>query len=595
MCLKSNSHLSFTYILQELFPKFNWKDSLRIISRVSVWKWCDDFLHLKGSPIGSRFKSELTPWLREPLVEFGDNKNREITCQCCVQGGKSTVLHGAAVWATVNDCSSMFITCQTDADAMDFAKERLNPSFNKLGVEQIDLPKDRTKRATCYISLPNGFILIQGANENNLQSKSVRWILNDEVYRWKKGLLDEVRKRGTRFWNRRILNCSTAGNVGDDIDRAFESGDKRVWHLQCPSCKKLSRPMFARLKWDKEACLVGGEWDYNLLKKNVCYECEHCHGRFLQTPEIHSLMNAGGVYLPTNSNPDPQTISFQWNSICLSPSEISWGELAVEWIKAEAEWKVGNEYPRREFITKRLAESWSNEVLTTEVELPKLNSDQWTKEKYRFLTVDVQEDHYWALVQGWSDDGEDFIHFADRIVTIQDVRALQHQWSVPDTCVLIDSAFDSRRIYAACVDFGWTAMRGEDVSTMKVAVKGGGYKNSFYSWPPAKGDPNLGKTSHGRNAVCSLIRWAKRGVLDIAGNRREGRHASAQCTVSPNVGEHFQKHMFAEQPRIERDKRGREFRRWHKIGKRPNHLWDCYCMGIVGACMVGVIGGKLEK
>ncbi len=568
----------------------NWRDEIRLRSREPVWRWLESHLYLKGSPLGTKFKSALTPWLREPLEEFSKNKNREITCQCCVQGGKSTVLHGAAVWATVNDCSSMFITCQTDDDARDFAKERINPSFNALGVDQIDLPSDRTKRGACYISLPAGFILIQGANENNLQSKSVRWILNDEVYRWKKGLLDEVRKRGTRFWNRRILNCSTAGNVGDDIDRAFESGDKRVWHIKCVKCGQLSRPMFTRLKWDKEKCQERGEWDFNLLKKGVEYECEHCHGRFLQTAANHKAMNEGGAYFATNTNPDPQVISFNWNSLCLSPSEVSWGELAVEWIKAEAEWKKGNEYPRREFITKRLAESWSTEVVSTEVELPKVNSDQWTKEKYRFLTIDVQEDHYWALVQGWSEDGDDYVHFADRLLTLSNLRELQQEWKVADTCVLIDSAHDTRRIYAACVDFKWTAMRGEDVATMRVATKGG-FKNSFYSWPPGKGDPNSGKQTHGRNAVCSLIRWAKRGVLDIAGNRRDGRHASSMCSVSPSVGEHFQKQMFSEQPRVEKDKRGKEIRRWHRIGKRPNHLWDCYCMGVVGACMVGVIGG----
>lgn len=570
----------------------NWRDFLRPRSREAVWHWLETHLHLKGSPLGTQFKSALTPWLREPLEEFSKNSNREITCQCCVQGGKSTVLHGAAVWATVNDCSSMFITCQTDDDARDFAKERLNPSFDKLGLAQIDLPTDRTKRGTCYISLPNGFVLVQGANENNLQSKSVRWILNDEVFRWKKGLLDEVRKRGTRFWNRRILNCSTAGNVGDDIDRAFESGDKRVWHLMCPNCKCHSRPMFARLKWNKEECLIGGEWDFSLLKEKTFYECEHCGNRFQQTAAIHKAMNEGGKYFPTNSKPDPQVISFNWNALCLAPTEVSWGELAVEWVKSEEEWKKGNEFPRKEFITKRLAESWSTEVVSVESQLPKVNSDQWTKEKYRFLTIDVQEDHYWALVQGWSEDGEDYVHFADRLLTLENLRELQIEWKVADSAVLIDSAHDARRIYAACVDYGWTAMRGEDVATMRVAAKGGGFKNSFYSWPPAKGDPNSGKQIHGRNAVCSLIRWAKRGVLDIAGNRREGRHASAQCTVSPTVGEHFQKHMFSEQPRIERDKRGREFRRWHKIGKRPNHLWDCYCMGVVGACMVGVIGGK---
>ena len=567
----------------------NWRKYIKLKSREPIWKWLEKFLFLKGSPHGNKFRADLTPWLKEPLNEFGDNKNREITCQCCVQGGKTTVLHGAAVWAISQDCAAMFITMQTDDDARDFAKERLNPSFDKLGVEQIDFPKERTRRATCYISLPNGFLLVQGANENNLQSKSVRWILNDEVYRWKPGLLDEARKRGTRFWNRRILNCSTAGDAGGDLDRAFKAGDQRVWHLRCPSCDKLTRPQWARIKWDKEACLVEGEWDYVKLRDGAQYECEHCSARHFHTPENHNLLNNRGEFVATNPRPSPQCISFQWNALCLAPSEVSWGELAVEWVKADEEWRRGNEFPRKEFITKRLAESWSNEVLTLEVDLPKLEESGWEGEKHRFLTIDVQEDHFWALVQGWNEAGEDYIHFADRLLTFDNLRELQQTWKVPNSCVFIDSGHDSRRVYAACVDYGWTAFRGEDVTTMRVSTKEG-FKNSFYSWPPGKGDPNLGKTYQGRGGVCPLIRWAKRGVLDIAGNRRDGRGGKQKCFVSPAVGEQFQKQMFSEQPRIERDKRGREFRRWHRIGSRPNHLWDCYCMGVTGACMVKVIG-----
>ena len=35
---------------------------------------------------------------------------------------------------------------------------------------------------------------------------------------------------------------------------------------------------------------------------------------------------------------------------------------------------------------------------------------------------------------------------------------------------------------------------------------------------------------------------------------------------------------------------------WKKIGKRPNHLWDCECMQLVAALMMRIIGREsVEK
>lgn len=569
--------------------KREWRSFVKIKNREKVVDFLEKNLFLKGSPLGTRFKSSMTPWVCEPLEEFANNHNREITCQCCVQGGKTTVLHGAAVWAIVNDCAAMYITCQTDEDARDFARERLNPSLDALGVNIIELPTDRSKRSVAYVSLPNGFVLAQGANTNNLQSKSVRWILNDEVYLWKTGLLDEARKRGTRFWNRRILNCSTAGSVGDDIDRAYKAGSQKVWHLLCPSCKTLTRPSWERIRWDKDRSTVDGVLNLNLLSDSARYECEHCKTLHRHTQAIHRIMNDGGRYVADNLNPSPQCVSFSWNSICLAPTEVSWGELAVEWCLANDEWGKGNELPRKEFIQKRLGESWSNDINFADLVLPVIPLSDWGDEIHRFMTVDVQEGHFWVMVQGWNAAGDDFVYFADKLLTWEDLRAKQNEYQIKATCVFIDSGYDSRRVYGACVDYGWIALKGEDVSTIYISAKGQ-RRQSFYSWPPSQGDAMLGAKEGGGARYCPVIRWAKRGVLDIAGLRRDGRAKGIKCLVGEGVSEHFQKQMFSEKPKIERDKRGREFRRWHRIGHRPNHLWDCYCMGIVAACMVGVIG-----
>lgn len=494
----------------------------------------------------------------------------------------------------------MMINCQTDDDAKDFARERFNPMIESVPEIAARLPLDRSKKSQCSISLSDMFVLIQGANLSNLQSKSIRWLFNDEVAFWQKGapnpgLLDHARKRTTQYWNRRRVNVSTAGDKGCDLDQAFEAGDKREWHLACPACGKLNLPLWARIKWPKEGTvkLEGGDWNYREVKAQTYFECEHCEARHVHTEEAHKRMNAGGKYIATNPNPTPGWLSFRWNALCLSPSVCSWGDLAVEWLKAEAEFGKGNEAPRKEFIQKRLAESYdpNRYISFTKLETVKIEGD-WKLEKLRFMAVDVQETEFWFLIIAFSEAGDDLVIHAGKEFSWESIRALQQQFKVNDRCVGVDCGFDTRKVYEMCAKFGWTALRGEDRREFAMSRKG---KTVMlpYSWPPAKGDPMMGTRLEGAGNTCAVIRWSNPSIKDIAKRRRD-KQTKTVSLVAEGVPEEFSQHMFSEYRKSEFDKRGNESVRWYRIGKRPNHLWDCYCMGVTMACMAKIIGDRPE-
>ena len=46
--------------------------------RSPVWSWGRENLTLRESPYGKRFAIEETPWLKEPLEIFPDNRVREL-------------------------------------------------------------------------------------------------------------------------------------------------------------------------------------------------------------------------------------------------------------------------------------------------------------------------------------------------------------------------------------------------------------------------------------------------------------------------------------------------------------------------------------
>jgi hypothetical protein len=580
-----------------------WRTCFRVPDRRPPWQWGAEKMKLKGSPFGKRFMPELTPWLKEPLEAIADNKNQEITCMCCVQGGKTTVLTVTAAWATAFQPDAMMITCQTDDDAKFLAKERIRPALESIAEIRAKLPHDKSKNSTLSISMSDMFIEIQGANEGNLQSKPVRWVLNDEVYLWDAGFLQQARNRATRFWNRRILNVSTAGDKGSDLDNAFNDGDMREFHLLCPACNELFWPKWECVKWPKQ-----DDWNWTMLKGSAYLECPKCKAQHRHTLETHRKMVGGGRYVATNKNAAPGKLSFRWNALVLSPAEVSWGDLAVEWVKAEIEFNKGNDHLRKEFITKRLAESYDPNKFFEETKLPTVKSEDWPDEKFRFLTVDVQELEFWVVVRAWSTYGASRLKYAGRVLSYEDIEKLAADYNVPSQCVFIDSSYDTRKVYYECAKrnivaknpyskqpdwYGWRALNGEAEARKGFTKKKGKYTISLpYSAEPRYIDPLNGTAKAGSAGYCKLTFWSNIEIKDILKRLRDGK--GAEWVAYEGVPKDWEEQMFSERRIRVYDKFNKETYKWDRIGKRPNHLWDCECMQIVAACIAGIIGGETE-
>ena len=99
----------------------------------------------------------------------------------------------------------------------------------------------------------------------------------------------------------------------------------------------------------------------------------------------------------------------------------------------------------------------------------------------------------------------------------------------------------------------------------------------------------MGTAEEGSGYMCPVIHWSNPTIKDIAKRRRDGI-AKTKHLIADTVPDLYKKHMFSEHLVKEFDRNGREKRIWKRIGKRPNHLWDCYCMQITLACIKKIIG-----
>jgi hypothetical protein len=487
------------------------------------------------------------------------------------------------------------------------AIERFMPALERLGIGgQLVVPEDRSKKKINYVSLPSGFVILAGANTNNLQSKTARRVNCDEVYLWKQGFLKEAKKRCTKYWNKKIFKVSTAGDKGQDLDVEFESGTKEEWHLGCPNCQKLSFPKLERLKWDNEGCKnQDGSYDLSRLMESVRYECEHCLTRFVHTSEFAKKANDIGGYVRTNFQSAPRCRSFRWNALCLPPHEVSHGQLVVEFVLATQDSRNGNDLPLKEFLQKRMAESWNPHQFSESKFLPTTPEGEWPDEKHRFGTVDVQRDHFWVLIRAWSSDGRSRALWFGRSETWAEVQEKLDEYKVDPGFVLVDSGFNTEEVYSECALrnsvktfnggasrdwWGWLATKGEGLAnkSYKHSIGKGRVVLQPYGKPQYV-KSKIGDSSQ-RNLYCKLVLWSNNAVKDITVKLRDGKGAEWLGLDDKD----WQEGQFSERKvRVRKGMTTREV--WQQIGKRPNHAWDCEQLQTLQALRVGILGSGVVE
>ena len=550
--------------------------------RSPVWSWGRENLTLRESPYGKRFAIEETPWLKEPLEIFPDNRVREIVLVCAAQGGKTTSLQVAACWSLANQPGPTMAVLQTEDAAKKFSRQRLLPMIESCEPLVAQLPEDRHERTTREILFPNATLMVGAANESFLRAHSIRWLFCDEVSDWKPGLLDQARARTTRYWNRRHWISSTPLDANSDLERAFTAGDRREWHLACPTCAALIPCDFGLVRWQtNEATKTGDAWNFAAVRETVRLECPHCKTQHAHTAENFRSMNSAGRYVRTNPSAPAHLVSFRFNALCLPPSVLSWADLVEQFLRAKAEANKGYLAPLKEFTTLRLAQFW-NEQDSLGVELVKPDdynpADDWADEKLRVLTVDCQlnlED-FWGVVRSWSADGSSRLLAFARLKSFDEIKELQEKWKVKPHLTFLDVGYERHRVLAACAAHGWAGLRGEDAPDF-LHVTGVTKVRRPYS-------PAAREMAGGKSAL--VFRWSNPTIKDLTHILKTGRGAKWDvCDLGP-LHDDYSRQLDGERKREVRDRYGRPTLRWQKY--RENHAWDCEAMQSVAACMAGL-------
>ena len=571
----------------------------------TVAEWASENVKIPNSARSSSFDPTASPWLAEPLEFFSDDTVKEQVLILPTGAGKTTVFDVSIPYIISEAPGSILLSMQTDQDAKEHMEDRLLPILKSCDpIAHALAGVDRHAKRKDAVILPHMSLFVGGANKQNFQRKSVRYVFLDEAWLIKHGLIEEARARTHSRWNSRVIVVSQGGDQhvqlqserrDTELYSAWMRSDRREFSMVCPTCGETSRWDFKNLKYEVEKT-EDGRIDEAAIAQSACYECPLCQTRYEDKPDVRRGLSLASRYVVTNPGGLPG--HHGWHAPAVALFHERWGDLALGWTRAQKALSLGDQEPIKIFQTKRLAEFWREEETAPEVALggsgylksDYQNGEAWEDEEFesrlspvvRAMTIDRQRDHRWVVIRAWKRDGSSRLLWEGKVHTSEGVEELRKRMNVRPTFVFQDAQFETGQVYDECVKFGWVAIHGAKDDGFMHFPKNKPAVKKFYS--------ELKRASAPGGGTALYLFWSNEKVKDVLANLRGGKGARWE-TPDDVSGDYI--HQIASE--VKRDVVNATTKavgsRWVRV-RKDNHLWDCEAMQTVFAIFNGFLGSS---
>lgn len=511
---------------------------------------------------------------------------------------------------------------KTQIDARSLSDAKLKPLIEQTRAVQDVAFTDPDKRGRGLLfRFHTGPIELLSADvQSHRNSRSGSEIYLDEAWQYDPRCIAEIYRRGDGYkWNRRQVIMTTGPDAGHELDVLWESSTKHEWHVACPHCGGTFIPRLTEemMQWEK---IVDPQGRYLVEQaaETVRMIPPCCMQEIRWTPEIRKRMNdeaRGAGYRQTNEHPAPAVSGYRFNVFATD----DWRLVIAEWLRAINAKRGGDPSQIREFKIKMLCEAWDpnrERKPVGEIEVgPYQLGDKWPDEgmdeqerPFRFMTVDVQRNHFWAVVRSWSRDGRSRLVARSKLLTPHEIEAmardngvLHGQWfeqrlptgqwvQVCESRVFLDSKYSPAGLVPRiCAEHGFHAF----YSYKRNAFKHSDGIHRIYDegryLDPLSGT-HRSEEQYGKRVLQFYF------VADAAKDRMQvlreenGLDGIPMWTASQDCGDEYKMQMLAEQKVKVFGSDGLTFTHaWKKVDK-DNHYFDCETMQIVCASMAGLLG-----
>lgn len=581
------------------------KAAVRPPDRRAPWKWCEQHVNVDStSPMPGRWRSDNSPWVRELMEVFADNRITDISVKCAAQSSKTQTIMNLACWVIAESPGPAMWVMAAKDEAKDFVRDRIGQTFAACKPVAEQMLRAATMDFT-FSGMP--FYFTGAGSPSKLQGKPIRWLFLDEVRNYKPGALPTVLKRTRAYWNTRRLIISTPDKEDDEVDRNYKAGDQRVFHFACPHCQHLQQLKIEQLKavhpesgaacsWKNvPGAREGAVWNFDKLAMQLRYECANreCGQLIADTPAERKAIARNGKFVIMNPNAPKHRVSFQWNA--LLPPWVSWRSVVEEFINARAAARSGDLTPLKTFINETLGESWTDELGVIEdfgfLEdrmKPYDFGEPMPDEITRFMAADKQSkggEHYWYVIRAFGMFGKSRLVTYGKCNSYTELEEVRQRYNVSPKNSVIDCAYKRNEVLRFCAASGWKAFSGDDADFFLIRDEAK-QKTFRQCWKAEWAQPEGVKPVAGQARRVRVFRWSNPWVFDILGEFATG--LVGEFTIPRQVGREYLKQMSSHQRVEVKDTRGRYKHRWDQVLK-DDHLRDCECMIHVAAIASKVI------
>lgn len=569
--------------------------------RQTVVEWCESNLKLtqRQTEHPGPFSTSVRPYTREPMECWKDPGVSEVTLCWGSQTAKTTTLMGGLAWLIDNEPSPALWLMPTENLARSFSKSRWLPMLEDCPAVVAHFPDDEDKLTNLEQHFDRCSVTFVGSNSPaNLASRPVRILVADEVDKFapasekEADALDLAEQRLKAFSSSKAFLTSTPTTTEGRIWQKFQRGDQRRFYITCPHCKERIKLEWRHVKWDPNAKLDGGGWDFAKVRGSARYECQLCGQSITDAQKVASLRT--GIWVPENKGAMPGVRSYHLSSLYSPDRKCTWGHLAVAFIEAR-----DSLLGLQGFINGYLAEPWENQSAPTERQELVVSSSIEVKEKDAvFLTADFQakSPHFWYVVRHWSENGDSVGLAAGSCETWDELRDIQLKFGIRDVHTFIDSGYRADAVYAECLRWGqftkktipptwmgWVPTKGEDRKSWKNRIT-----RTDQPFSATSIDPHIGNNTglQGRLKL-ELLLFSGDTMKDILDRLRRGQTARKWAVSDAMASDEYWRHMDCEQRTAQYNpSSGRTTWKWIPRSQRwPNHLFDCEVIQIAAAAL----------
>ena len=252
---------------------------------VSQWAEAKRRLSAESAAEPGPWRTERTPYLREPMDAFTDPKVRHIVMVAASQVGKSEFLNNCIGYIIDEDPGSILFIHPTTIDAQEYSKLRIAPMLRDSPAlrQKIAAPKSRDSHNTILQkAYPGGILTMCGSTEAHaLASKPIRYVFGDERDRWATSAGNEgdpwdlAMARQTTFYNAKAVEVSTTTiKNASAIEAAYYTGTMERWNSKCPHCGEYHEIRWSDIRFEYDEIIVSRKKTYKV--KKVYYTCPGC-------------------------------------------------------------------------------------------------------------------------------------------------------------------------------------------------------------------------------------------------------------------------------------------------------------------------------